>query len=362
MLWMLATALATPLLHDADPATAVQRAKVAGVQDELEPLSLEALRGASPWSRNGAPLRACNPGEVDAAAVRGHLLYGELQEAHQRLAEERLRCGGPASARAELERAAGLLALADGDEAKASRAFAVAKGYDPKVPWDDGFPAEQRALFDDAVPLVADLLIVPAPSLVDGGAPSEGPMAAGAHGVLVGRLELHLVHGHVADVLAVPSALGPDLPALSDVAARLELTHALSAAIGPGERVHVAAPDALWTGTTGRTDWTSIPWPAPALAEGPEGPALPEPRRSIAPWLVAGIGGAVVLGGGLLTGVNHAAATGLADDMFAATDRGSYDELRTRAEAANGRVKVGEGLLIGGAGVATIGLVWGVAR
>ncbi len=361
MPWILTAALAPPLVHDTDASDAVERALEAGVQDPLEPMSLDAIRAHDPWSRNGQPIAVCSPGHIDAKAVRGHLLYRELDAARERLAAERVRCAGTREERAELERAAGLLALADGDEPKAATAFAVAKGYDPDVPWDDGFPTEQHALFDAAEPLAATLLVVPTPKEVDGGPPVPGPWAAGPHGLAVGATAIYFRHGDIDDVLAVPSAHPPELPPMADEAARVQLTHVLSAALGEGTRVHVAAPDALWTGTTGRTDWTAIPWPTVATPE-PLPTAAPEPKRRPVPWHVAGAGAVVAAGGGLLAGVSNAQAQGLADDMSGATERGPYDELATRAGGANDRMRIGQGLLAGGAGIATVGVVWGVVR
>jgi len=361
MLWILTAALATPLVHDPDASDAVERAREAGVQDSLEPMGLDAIRAHAPWSRNGQPIAVCSPGHVDAKAVRGHLLYGELDAARERLAAERVRCAGTRNERAELERAAGLLALAEGDEPKAAIAFAVAKGYDPDVPWDDGFPADQQAIFDAAEPLTAALLVVPTPREVDGAPPEAGALSAGPHGLKVGATALYFRHSDIDDVLAVPSAYAPELPPLADEAARVELTHVLSAALGAGTRVHVAAPDALWTGTTGRSDWTAIPWPAVVIPE-PLPTAAPEPKRRPVPWYIAGAGAVVAAGGGVLAGVSNAQARGLADDMSGATERSAYDDLATRAGGANDRVRIGQGLLAGGAGIATVGVVWGVVR
>jgi len=359
MLWMLVIAVAAPLVHDPGDTDAAERAREAGVTEPLEPVSLDDIRTTAPWSRNGQPIDNCAPGPIAADAIRGHLLYGELDAARQRLATERMQCDGTAAQRAELERAAGLLALMAGDEATARHAFAVAKGYDPELPWDDGFPADQQALFDAVEPLVATLVVAPVPDAMDGAPPTAGPVAAGSHGLVLGATRLHLRHSDVDDVLAVPGAYPLALPSLADEASRLALTHVLSARLGVGERVHVAGPEALWTGTTGRTDWTPTPWPAPPAPD-------PEPvatvKRSPAPWLVAGGGAVVAVAGGLLAGVSASQAQGFATDMADTTDRSVYDELATKGEGANGRVRIGQGLLLGGAGLTTVGLVWGVAR
>lgn len=363
MLWTLvAAAAATPLVHDTGGDDVVARAREAGVTEELEPVGLDVVRESEPWSRNGQPVGPCSPGSIDAGAVRGHLLYGELEAARERLAAERVRCDGSAADRAELERAAGLLALATGEEAQAAEAFAVAKAYDASLSWDDGFPAEQRAVFDAAEPLAASLLVAPAAARIDGAPPTGEPLAAGPHGILVGSTSVYLRHSDIDDVLVVPAAFPDRLPALTDEGARRDLTHVLSAALGSGQRVYVAGPDALWSGTTGRTDWSPTPWPS--LPE-PEPVAVAVVKPSPAPWVVAGAGGVLALAGGVLTGVSAAQGQGLASDMQAALDEGdraAFDALSGRTKGTNGRFLVGQGLLAGGAGVAAVGLVWGATR
>lgn len=355
---LISTALAAPLVHDDDvpAADAAEQASTAGITEGLEPTSLSTVRAAPPWTRSGRALGPCTPGDVDAGVVRGHLLYGEFDEARERLSAERSKCGGPPSARAELERAAGLLALSDGDAAAATQHFATAKGFDPALSWDTGFPADQQAIFDAAEPHTARLDVGERQATIDGQPATEAAVAVGVHGVVIGELVLSVDLPEGGDVLVIPGAFPETLPPLADPASRLALTRALSASLGEAKRVHVLAPDGVWTGTTGRVDWTQTPLASP--------PPLPDAtaRRTKAPWWVAGAGGLVAGVGASLAGINSLSANDLADEMGRTTDRTRYDDLLQEAEAANGRVRIGQGIAAGGAGVALVGISWGVLR
>jgi len=348
LLWF-TLATATPLVHDTSPDEARARADAVGLDGTLEPVSLAELREAPAVLRAGGEvLGPCTPGLPDTDRVRGHLLYGELDPAAEALAEERLRCGGRAR-RAELERSAGVLAMFQGDEQAAAAAFAVAKGFDPELSWDPGFPADHQAVFDAATPATTELTVVPAELARIDGEPLGASVARGVHGVTFAADGVAVRLEVADDELVVPSAFPAQLPALADEAARREVSSLLAAALGEGRRAVVVGPDEVWSGTTGRVDWDRL---EPLAAS----------RPSPAPWVLAAGGGLVAGVGAVLAGTGLTAAADHADAMGRATVRADYDAARSDYDAAAGRAVVGYGATGVGLGIVAIGIGWGVLR
>jgi hypothetical protein len=362
MLVIVTLAWAEPLVHhEADPETAVSAARAVGVIGPLSPVSLTDVRKAEPTLRaGGVVLGTCEAGPPDVDAVRGHLLYGELDEAALRLDRERRRCDG-FDRRAALERTAGILAQLRGDAATAAAAFASAKGFDPNIVWDEGFPVEQRGAFDAAQPALAQLKVVPAGGLVDG-APSRGEVAVGVHGVVIGGVGLAIEVVGGDELLSVPAAYPEKIRPLADEADRRDLSLVLTAAFNEGERVSVWAPDGLWTGAAGRVDWTLVAPIAPATADVDRAPRAPRTTRSPAPWVVAG-GGALLAGVGYtIAGLSAGEAHRLNEELSQPLDAATYAARRDEAGAVNGRVWLGQGVGGVGVGAMVFGLGWGVMR
>jgi len=342
---------ATPLVHDGTDADARARAEAVGLPGDLPLVVYPSLREAAPALRAGGQvLGACTEGLPDVDKVRGHLLYGELDEAEAALEVERARCAG-GEIRGALERSAGVLAMLRGDEAEAAAAFATAKGFDPTLEWDPGFPADHQAVFDAATPSTTDLTVVPsALARIDGG-PQSGPVARGVHGVSwpSGGVAVRLTVAD--DELVMPSAFPATLPALGDDAARAELSSLLAVALGEGRRVAVVGPEAVWSGTTGRVDWDRLVPQEVARS-----------KRSPAPWVLAAGGGAVSVVGAVLMGTGLGAAQRHAGTMEGAASRSAYDTAADDYDRAAGQTRAGYGLTGAGLGAVLIGVGWGVAR
>jgi tetratricopeptide (TPR) repeat protein len=90
---------------------------------------------------------------------------------------------------------------------------------------------------------------------------------------------------------------------------------------------------------------------APAPAPTPPPPPPPPTRRSPAPWVLAGVGAAVGLGGTAVAGKTWLDSREILDQR----DPAAWDALRPLNNA-------GFGAALGGGGIAVVGVTWGLLR
>jgi hypothetical protein len=354
LIGLLALAHADPLVHDGDPEAAARTAVALTGRTSWEPSAWSDLRAGPPRTLSGTPVDGtCRPdGSPMGLALdglQGSVLYGDPDvEERYATARDAAVCNGASPEQLGRLGFLGGVAAADaGDDARAVERFRAARVWQPGLQWDPAFPSKIQPLFESATPPEKQALLEVAPregATVDGREP--GPVVAGEHLVRIGERGAWVATRGLPDALVWPAAFPPDgLTLADDPARRADLSRVLAAALGEGVAFGVVVQGRVWTGTTGRVDWT-LHAPEPQPVPAPELPPPPAPRRRPVPV-------ALLVGGVALAGVGGA----LAVPSWVKGSRGEWPDLDAH-DAGRRRYWLGQGLVAAGTAVGGVGLVW----
>lgn len=338
---MLGVAWALPLVGSDAGALEVAREQAGG---EWSMVAWSAVRAGQAKTLAGQAVHPCVAGStpltealqtLESAVVRGE----EVARA-ETLVEGALCVEGTAAdlARLHFLRA---VALAEREDPQASAEFTFARALDPDLVWDVDFSSSLRPAFD--------AVVVPTERVVLDVLPRGLVVGATESGIVPGR---HLVRQPdgaywidlaFSDTLVVPRAFDDEaLGWIAEDTRRSDLSRLLSVHLGEGVQAGVVWERQLWTGRTGRSDWTP---------RGPTRPPVDVPSRKRVRWgLPVVIGGAVLsaVGGGL--SLSALGSAQLDDNGRSTVDVETYDGLMSR-------YRLGNGLGIAGLAVAGIGIV-----
>ena len=378
------TAFAVPVVFtggDDAAADALELAAVAGVVGP-EPVSFDSLRLQAAKLQSGGRVWGCEAKEparsLAEALVAAHrdLLFLELEAAEEGLGQARalVRCGASydAGQLARIELLDGIRHELAGRPDRARARFDAAIRYDPQVAWDDAFSPDRRAQFDKALeertaPQVSFAVHPDLPVKVDAREWNGTDVAAGERVVEVGGITVLVnVDPSIPDVLVVPAAFPPAaLGWIVDDSRRDQLSALLQVTLGEGVRAAVMWDGVLWTGTTGRVDWTPHV-SDPTAGVDPIAKVEPRrPRRTFAKVLGV-VGTSALIAGGALTAVG----VGIAADAVREADEVLMAEVPSRSDfnAAGARYRTGTTLITagsiamgGGGAVGMVGVVWTLA-
>lgn len=393
---LIASAHAIPLVHSGEADPALERVTSSLGPGAWSPVPLSEVLEAPPALRSGAAAVGCavQRGEVQLAealdALHSALLYLELEQAEALVASARAEvlCADPpigAPLLAQLELLDGIRhELADAPQAARAR-FDAALTYDASVAWDEAFPPDRRGRFDAAVSehtgATAALQIHPAQGALQidgqpptpGGQPPDkqpGTIPAGSHVITVGGHSVRItLEPGATDSLVVPAAYPDDvLSWMQDPDRRADLSVLLAHGLGEGVYAVVVAEGVVWSGTTGRVDWTLHPATPQPVDPGPSGSGDP-PRRTRLPAVVAGSGLGAGLVGGALIGAGFLQGSAAVRQILALNEGGldpdypdRYAALAERYTSAQGLQRVGVPVAGVGASIGAVGLGWFVRR
>lgn len=364
-----------------DAAVATAWSDRAGVADARVLSVGELTAGRAPIGLAGARVVPCTDAPTPLGAMteplkraEGSLAYMEYGAARTDLllAANALTClNEPVKAElaARIYYIHGILAFNEGKPDEARAWFARAKSFQKGLQWDEDFPPDAREAFDAAA---ADLVarppvwleIVPAPApgtlWIDGNpaAAPEGRVALppGNHLLQIGAstvatLSVEMKEG--ADgTLVIPAALPTGaLGWAGDPTRRGALSAALAATLQRDAVVYVASGDRLWKVHAGGDDWEELKVARPVVR------TAKDRRNGLVGSVLMGVGGAALVGGGVLAGVSYGTASDAVRENERATEWATVKEQQARYDAAERTYLIGDAVAGGGAALLALGVV-----
>ena len=188
--------------------------------------------------------------------------------------------------------------------------------------------------------------VIPRVSIAIDGRPAEVPLAGypGEHLIEAEGSGWYWVALPAApDTLVLPAAFPPEaIGWVADEVRREALSALLAATLGEGIRATVVADGRVWTGTTGRSDWT--------VRDRPGGPPVAVRRpRPLAPALLVVAGSASTAIGAIVSA--QAWTVGASE----ASSLSWVDRERARRRYWAGHAATGSGIALAGAGLIWVG-------
>lgn len=418
----MAFAAETVVFAGGDATAALARvAEAAGASTEgLRAVGVEELMAGRPATMvSGGQVAVCSGTPSSPEAVRqslglaeGAIKYMEFGSARAALSAtlRDLSCLHTPVDPAVASRAWYLLGIVDaaaGEQAASREDFRRARLFAPTMAWDDNFAPNAKATFDaiaseaKAAPLVS-LTVLPAPAegtfrldgrpvqLVDG----HVGVTAGDHYLQVGdgpatTYSLR-VDGTTPPTLVLPSLVHPEvLEWAGDGEKRAALSAVLVSALGSEGVVYVVNSQVVWRVRLGGSAWDLVAMGGGTIAPGkpatakpaaakptppkPDAPLPTEPvatrpaakKKSPLGPVLAGIGGAAGVGGGVVLLVGELGARDVVNTALAnKEDHGTYDLTAADREAYARDAKMAvTGGVVGGVGAVLLatGLVVTVA-
>ena len=388
---LIAAAIAADTVVYAGGDAALVVARVAALSG-TSPSALRAVtvtdlvKGRPPALLGGGKLQSCGGGPSATASVRqsvdlakGAIAYMEYGSARAALdvAIRDLGCLQEPIDPVLATRAwflLGVVATASNDPATSRLAFRQARLFSPDMMWDDNFAPAARAVFDN---VAAEMKTTPMVSLTVIPEPTDGTLrldgrpvkVVGGHvGVLPGSHQVQVGTGLLATMSVDIDANAPAtlvLPALvtadaltwaGDGERRAALSSVLMGALGSEGVVYVVSGDIVWRVRLGGSAWDLVGAGGPGAASAVRAipstrfaakELVPPRKANVAGPVILGVGGAALIGGGIVAGLGFRSAKEAYDDAVA-NGRGAEGDAAYEAGAR----EYTAGLVVGGVGAA----------